>query len=298
MTAQQQTEYNRKGDEAMKLLDYSDARLFYGEGMPGCDMYSIRQLTTIWVANEQMRTSMYNLMNQCMSCLRVKATENDTTAISSLIFYYTEGIGTPKSDELAAYWAERLHELRQPAAAEPIAALPETLRLPIRFFAGYTYSVFAPVGVTMGGVGKRFGGYLRFKTNLSFQSNAKFTGNAPGGIPEETLLKAVDKKYNAYAVTGGLVMRYQPFSFSLGLGYWRRDEVYRYEEVDDLGNGKGIYSWYEKADAPYKGIALEVDGMMEFGRLYVTAGSNLMNFKDGNKLKFNNDVNVGIGVFF
>ncbi|MDR1357644.1 MAG: hypothetical protein LBJ58_08250 [Tannerellaceae bacterium] len=51
----------------MKRLDYSDARLFYSEGMPYCDVYSISQLTTIWTKNERMRTSMYNLMNRCLS---------------------------------------------------------------------------------------------------------------------------------------------------------------------------------------------------------------------------------------
>lgn len=33
LLAQQKTEYNRKGDEAMKRLDYSDARMWYEEGV-------------------------------------------------------------------------------------------------------------------------------------------------------------------------------------------------------------------------------------------------------------------------
>ena len=32
LLAQQRTEYNRKGDEAMKRLDYSDAKMWYEEG--------------------------------------------------------------------------------------------------------------------------------------------------------------------------------------------------------------------------------------------------------------------------
>jgi hypothetical protein len=294
ITAQQQTEYNKKGDEAMKLLDYSDARLFYGEGMPVCDMYSIQQLTTIWVANERMRTSMYNMMNQCLSCLSVKATENDTAAIASLIFYYTEGIGTSKSDELAAYWSERLHELTQPAESETVYAVQEKPKTPLRFFAGYTFSVSTPVGITLGCAGKRLGGYVRLKSNLSFQSNEKFTGNAPASIPSGTMLEAVDKKFNSYSATGGLMIRFKPVAFSVGAGYWKRDLLYKYEEVDDLGKGKGAYSWYEKADAPYKGLALEADAMVQFGRFYLTAGYSMMRFKE----KFNQDLNAGIGVFF
>ena len=37
LLAQQKTEYNRKGDEAMKRLDYSDARMWYEEGVVQCD---------------------------------------------------------------------------------------------------------------------------------------------------------------------------------------------------------------------------------------------------------------------
>ena len=39
LLAQQRTEYNRKGDEAMKRLDYSDAKMWYEEGVSQCDAY-------------------------------------------------------------------------------------------------------------------------------------------------------------------------------------------------------------------------------------------------------------------
>lgn len=42
LMAQQLTEYNRKGDEAMKRQDYSDARMWYEEGIANCDSYSIK----------------------------------------------------------------------------------------------------------------------------------------------------------------------------------------------------------------------------------------------------------------
>ena len=38
LLAQQRTEYNRKGDEAMKRLDYSDAKMWYEEGVSQCDV--------------------------------------------------------------------------------------------------------------------------------------------------------------------------------------------------------------------------------------------------------------------
>ena len=122
LLAQQRTEYNRKGDEAMKRLDYSDAKMWYEEGVSQCDAYSIDQLTTIWLSNERMRPSMRSLMNKCLNCLTVKATEDDPDAISKLIIYYSEGIGTPKSEELATYWKEYQEMLLKPAepAAQPI----------------------------------------------------------------------------------------------------------------------------------------------------------------------------------
>jgi hypothetical protein len=297
--AQQNTEYNRKGNEAMKRLDYSDARLFYSEGVFYCDIYSISQLTAIWMVNEQMRTSMYNLMSRCLNCLNVKATENDTTAISLLIRYYTEGIGTNPSEELAIHWTEQLEEINTPPVViQNILPEVKPARRPVDFFAGYTFSVFSPAGITVGGTGRRWGGYARFKTNLSFQGyEAGFTGREPQ-IPKETRLKAMDKKFNSYAVTGGLVVRYEPFCFSLGAGYWKRDVVFKYEEIDDTGMGTGAYLRYKKTDAPYKGIAVDMDAMMKIGRWYVAAGCNLLNFKDGSNLKFNVDLNAGIGIFF
>lgn len=53
LLAQQRTEYNRKGDEAMKRQDYSDARMWYEEGISNCDSYSIDQLTAIWKTNKK-----------------------------------------------------------------------------------------------------------------------------------------------------------------------------------------------------------------------------------------------------
>jgi hypothetical protein len=313
LIAQQQTEYNKKGDEAMKRSDYNDARLFYGEGMPHCDMYSIKQLTTIWISNEAMRTSMYNLMNRCLNCLNVKATENDTTAISLLVLYYTEGIGTARSNEMVAYWTEQLKEINKPVV-EPDRS-PETIpsvRYPITYFAGYTFSVLTPAGITIGAAGKRFGGYLRFKTNLSFQGyEGSFTGKGPANIPAGTFLKpvfetedkaeekAIKKESNFYTVTGGLMLRYKPFLFSVGLGYWQRDVMYKYAEVDDIGNETGNYFWYKHTDASCKGIAADVDVIWQIGNFYVSAGTNLLNYiKENNNLKINVDLNAGVGVFF
>lgn len=288
--AQQQTEYNKKGDEAMKRLDYSDARLFYGEGVPNCDMYSINQLTTIWLANEKMRTSMHNQMSRCLSCLSVKATENDSTAVAKLVLYYYEGIGTPKSEELATYWAERLVELRNPA--------PETNgnygyvpppRTPMQFFGGYTYSIEAPVGITVGGVGQRFGWYARFRTNMSFQSfDQTFSGDKPSS---GEIFKKLKKKTNSYAATAGLLVKCTPWLYaSIGGGYGKRDLLYQFANIGDDGSELET-EWYKKTDSSYNGVSLDLDVMLRYGFLYLSLGCNTLNFEYV-------DLNAGIGVFF
>ncbi|MDR1200973.1 MAG: hypothetical protein LBL58_04970 [Tannerellaceae bacterium] len=289
--AQQQTEYNRKGDEAMKRLDYSDARLFYGEGVPYCDMYSINQLTTIWIANEQMRTSMHNQMSRCLSCLSVKATENDTTAVSKLILYYTEGIGTPKSEELAFYWTDRLEELQNPVPENNgYSGYEKPVRTPMQFFGGYTYSQQAPFGITIGGVGERFGWYVRFKTNMSFQSSDyEFSGkrfNREGEFKNNH-----KKKTNSYAATAGLLIKCTPWLYtSVGAGYGKRDLLYQYTRLNnDLEELET--EWYKKMDSSYNGASIDLDFMLHFGFLYVNVGCNTLNFEYV-------DLNAGIGVFF
>jgi hypothetical protein len=303
LIAQQQTEYNRKGDEAMKNLDYSDARLFYGEGITYCDMYSINQLTTIWIANKQMRTSMYNLMNRCLSCLNVKAVGNDTAAITQLILYYTEGIATPKSDEMANYWTVRLQEIKK-TEVDTISVVPKRVKQPMQFFVGYNFSLRSPFGITVGGVSGQWGWYSRLKSNLSFLSYENvFSGDAPNkiGIPEDIYLQKTGKtQFNSYSFTGGLVYRYEPFSFSVGLGYRQNNRIQEYEEFDDGGIKKNISHFYKAVDGSHKGVAAEVDCIVEIGKLYITAGCNILSYQNKveNELTFDVDLNAGIGVFF
>ncbi len=286
--AQQQTEYNKRGDEAMKRRDFSDARLFYGQGVPNCDMYSIHQLTRIWMTNEKMRTSMYNVMRRCFNCLVVKAEENDTTAISKVILYYSEGIGTSQNDQLAAIWSKKLDEIRNPIIDDNTVVSKERMK----FFAGYTFSPLAPVGFTVGGVGKRFGWYTRFKTNTSFQSfEGEFSGEKPGDMPEPN--KSLKQKANTYSVTAGLVVKCTPWLYtSLGAGYGKRDLLRLYSLLDDKGGiDPSNQIWYKKTDSSYNGASVELDFIVKLGTFYLTAGCNTLNFEYI-------DLNAGAGVFF
>lgn len=301
--AQQRAEYNRKGDEAMERLDYSDARMWYEEGVAVCDSYSINQLTEIWLSNDQMRPSMRSLMNKCLNCLTVKATEDDPEAISQLIIYYTEGIGTPKSEELASYWEqyqesqEKQVELNVFQPADEVTVFTDRR---MRFFAGYAYSIESPYGITIGGIAKRFGWYVRFKTNMSFDSYEEEC-NDEGDIINFT--RSSDESYepsasessktNSLAGTAGLIVKCCPWLYaSVGLGYGERTLLHPFTTHSYADYSSTRELWCKNVDSSYSGVTVELDFMVKLtSSIYVSAGCNTIKFEYV-------DLNAGLGVFF
>ena len=77
---------------------------------------------------------MRSLMNKCLNCLTVSATEDDPQAIEQLVVYYREGIGTPKNEELAVYWENYREELLAPK--EEVNAAPDTIVIDHIYFRG------------------------------------------------------------------------------------------------------------------------------------------------------------------
>ncbi len=298
--SQQSAEYNRKGDDAMKRLDYSDAKMWYEEGVARCDTYSINRLTTIWLSKKQMRPSMRSLMNKCLNCLTVKATDDDANAISKLILYYTEGIGTPINKELATYWQEYQDKLLRGRQIQLEDSTSLSYKRRMEFFIGYSYSIESPYGIMFGGVGYRLGWYVRFKTNMSFMS---YTGECDNkgeiiGFPnegEESYEPDVNRssKTNSISGTGGLIVECLPWLYaSVGLGYGKRVLLHpfvthSYENYDDSQS-----FWCKNIDASYEGVAAELDLMIKITpSIFFDVGCNTINFKYV-------DLNVGVGVFF
>lgn len=299
--AQQKTEYNRKGDDAMKRLDYSDARMWYEEGVVECDPYSIKQLTGIWQANQRMRPSMRSLMTKCLNCLIAKANVEDTTAISHLIVYYREGIGAPnKNEKLALQWTDRLEELRKPV--EIITYLPVEVKKqskpkePMKFFAGYAYSIEMPYGITVGGIKSRLGWFARFRTNMSFndyKGECRGTGEMVSPLPGNAIFNFTnEKKVNSYAGVAGLVVKCVPWLYtSVGLGYGSRELLCEYTVTDPSDYRKQEAYWCKNTDYSYSGLAADLDVMIKLGPVFVSVGCNTLNFKYI-------DLNAGLGVFF
>ena len=298
--AQQRAEYNRKGDEAMKRQDYRDAKMWYEEGVSYCDMYSIDKLTEIWIKDESSRSSMRSLMSKCLNCLNVLGTEQDTTAIHQLILYYQKGISTPVSDELSEYWTEKLEQVRNQMLYVPSDEVVsfEEKKERMKFFIGYQYAIEAPYGLTVGGVGKRLGWYVRFKTNMSFdkyytaECNSQNGGELIESLSEDAYYFTNERKKSLYAFTGGLVIKCTNWLYtSVGVGYGERTLLYEYYTIDHQTGTLGSQSWAKHLDASYVGVAGDIDVMCKLGPVYLSVGCNTINFKYA-------DLNAGVGVFF
>ncbi len=296
--AQQQTEYNRKGDEALKRKDYRDAKMWFEEGVSYCDAYSIDKLTEIWLTNERMRPSMRSLMNKCLNCLNVRGTEQDTTAMHQLVLYYEKGIGASANEELAHYWAHKLVEARKPVELSYTTGQLKKERQQMALFVGYHYSIEAPYGLTIGGIKKYVGWYVRFKTNMGFDKyttkcSDRNEGEIIGLSSNQSYYFTGNKKKNSYAVTAGMVIKCTNWLYtSVGFGYGSRTLLYEYRVVDyQTAEEEKDAAWAKHLDASKTGVAADWDMMLKFGKFFISAGCSTINFKYA-------DLNAGAGVFF
>ena len=294
-------EYIKKGDEAMKNLEYSKAFMFYGEVFNlECNTHSIDRLITIWIAQDSLRASMDYVMRKCLTCLEEEAKLNDTTSMNLLVTYYSEGIGAMKNEAMAEYWKERLDEVRTPNRDEtrPINVRPPREKVKMQFFAGYAANYLAPVGLTVGGVGNSVGWYLRFRTNLSFQDYSEEcddAGNISGGLNGGRSLpeRLPGKKTNALIGTGGIMVKVdQAFYLSAGIGYCSREVIYQFQSIGVTESYPEGDFWAKKTSTAISGVAFDLDGTFRIGKsFYGAVGVSSLNFKYVY-------ANAGFGVFF
>lgn len=298
LLAQRFSEYNKKGDEALIRNDVADAKMWFEEGVTYCDSYSIEKLTTIWIENESVRSSMRSLMIKCFNCLNIQATDNDTTAMTRLITYYEKGIGIPQSPELAEYWKEQLkantlnNEEKLMSNNTPIEVKTEST--PVNLIIGYSYSPSAPYGMTLGLIGKRWGGYIRLKTNMTF-GKTSFTCNDNEIInyTDASYYRFDKKQVSRFGVTGGLVLRFLPWLYtSFGVGYGERELQWHATAYSYSDNNNRSEFWCENTSSSYKGIETEADVIVRvWKKLYFNVGFNSIN------LGFV-DLNTGLGFVF
>jgi hypothetical protein len=298
--AQQQTEYNRKGDEAMRRKDYRDAKMWYEEGVSYCDPYSINQLTLIWVTDANMHSSMGPVMNKCLNCLNNMAiSKKDTLAMKKLILFYTDGIGTAKDENSANSWHEMLMQLRNPYPSVG----PKKSREKMKFFIGFSsLPPVAPYGIQIGGT-SAVGWYVRARTNMVFPHNDTALNGEKieytnGRIP---VFDAQDEMYRSlpeiqksmWMGTGGLIFKVSPaVRLSAGAGYVQYEETHEYEKIDPITSLPGERGRVINKDVSFRSVAIDADAMILLGkRFYGTVGCSVLN------LKFIYP-SAGIGIFF
>jgi hypothetical protein len=312
--AQRQTEYNQKGDEAMRRKDYRDAKLWYEEGVSYCDPYSINQLTAIWVTDESMHLSLGPVMNKCLDCLNSMAiSKKDTLAMKKLILFYSDGIGTSKDENSANSWREMLMQLRNPY---PELYRPKKQQKKTFFFAGLSsLPPVAPYGIQLGGGGS-VGWYVRARSNLVFprktngvecvngeKNGTDYSGKIPAFDETGQLYRFIPSGDETFAEgeksmligTAGLMFKIVPNVYlSAGAGYVKYDVSYEYEKIDKnsalpVENGRG---WARNKDISYQSVAVDVDAMVVMGKwFYATAGCSVLDLKYIYP-------NVGVGIFF
>ncbi|MDR2469804.1 MAG: hypothetical protein LBD27_04910 [Tannerella sp.] len=307
----QLTEYNQKGDEAMQQKDYQDAKMWYEEGVSYCNPYSINRLIDIWTEDRSIRSSMGPVMNKCLDCLHNMAiSRRDTLAMKKLIFFYTEGIGTSKDETSANSWQEMLEQIRNPYVAGQ--SRPGKPREKMKFFAGFSASSVAPVGIQIGSTGA-VGWYARIRTNLVFpqntavkcengrESGGNYTGTIPEfdhkSPPEMYRFTSAALKKSLWTGTVGIVFRVMPNVYlSAGAGYAQYSVLHEYEKIDNAGspvpNSRG---WAINTDESFKSAAIDVDAKVVFGKqFYGTAGCSMLHLKSTKHIY----PNIGIGYFF
>jgi len=304
--AQSDTDYNRRGDRALQLLDYMDARMWYSEGIESCNEYSIRQLTKIWDSQASMRSGMYVLMSKCLACLERQALSDHIEAIRMLAEYYERGIGTEADVEKAELWRRRAFDI---LFGENIPVPTDTVEVPVvapvekkipfykdfSYFFAYSPTYTMPFGLTFGLINEnRIGGYVSFRSNLSFYKTDSICNDniIPGyGKNTQYCFDTEKKKRNYHLFTAGILFPVLKNAFmSVGMGYGKRD-FFRYGYVFDDPSDIRSEEWYHNVSKSYNGLSLEVGGIYRYKNMVFSAGVNSIALKDI-------DVFAGVGYSF
>jgi hypothetical protein len=292
-----QTEYNIRGDAAKERKDYQTAMFWYEEGVSVCNRHSIDQLTAIWKEDADMHASMQVAMGKCLDCLINLATNNkDTLAIIQLIDYYSEGIGTVKSEVTANFWKEQIELIRNPITVS------STPKEPMKFFLGYHASLIkAPFGFQVGGMGKSVGWYVRFRSNFTFQPSQYVCEVINDHLHIEELNKddimyrpTTNIKETWLTGSAGIMFKVVPnIAVSAGIGYWDRKYQREFVKVDDKGKEiPGSSGWARDKHRSMDGFSVDLDGSYLFnGKIYGSLGVSSLNFKYVYP-------NVGVGFYF
>jgi hypothetical protein len=313
MSAQADTDYNRKGDQALQRHDYMDARMWYSEGIEDCDKYSIRRLTTLWNNQASMRSSMHVLMSRCFECLGNQVLSGDTDAMLSLSEYYKKGIGVEIDTIKSEFWEKRamglyigghyngktnatiIDTIKVIDPTPKNATKKEPFYKDFEYFVSYSPSWLMPAGISFGILNDgKLGFYLDYRMNLDLtKSELECENGIIPGLDPNLYAKSEEatERWNHYMITTGVIFPVINNAFiTLGAGYGRRDLYRRIPVGTKLTEELSLILYRDIKDS-YQGVSMQLGGSYRYKYLIFSGGINSISFKDL-------DGYVGLGYVF
>jgi len=299
-------DHNVEGDLALGKKDYQSARSLYSEGLGSCNLYSIQKLTDIWKEQSQMRASMRLAMWRSYNCLVSLAEQHNQDAMLLISEYYKRGIGIEIDSVRAEYWLNEYgRSIGLPVRTLPIdtvriidslnvnpIVIPKAPRKSIlsdRFYSffAYTYSLFEPVGATIGFYDK-FGFYLSYRTDLNSGDYIYTCNNkeVPDIGVENPRYEFARERWKCDMVMGGVFIPLydRKFFLSVGGGYAERNyfrEIVSVSESNQpFDRNRQTSAWCLNTEASYKGWVAEIGGMWKWKRLIIFGGVNSTKLRD------------------
>ena len=308
--SQSNTDYNSRGEQALLRGDYNEARTWFSEGLPSCNLNSIGQLTRIWEEQENMRRSLAMTMRRCFDCIKPLAEQKNPDAMHLLSEYYKYGIGVETDSIQSEVWYKEYLASQSPqieteddSIQTPDSTtlfspkIPKKSILSDKFysFASYTYSPTMPFGITIGGFSK-YGLYFSYKTsesrNYDFECNNMEVIHTDLITDVKPLYQFDREDWTAEMITGGILfpLQKEKFYLSLGGGYAKRNYFRSIVSEDIIIEGRNS-AWCYNTEASYQSAVVEVGGLFKWKKLILTGGVNSTGFKDL-------DGYIGLGISF
>ena len=155
---------------------------------------------------------------------------------------------------------EQLSKLSNPEeqlpALEKRLPSPKEKPTPLNLIIGYNFTPSAPYGITFGLLGKRWGGYLRLKSNMTF-GKTTVDCNESGilNYTEGAYYKFDRERISRFGITGGLIVKILPWlSASVGVGYGERELQCMPQPIAIQIIVLTTELWCENVTGSYKGI--------------------------------------------
>lgn len=167
-------------------------------------------------------------------------------------------------------------------------------KIPKEFMVSYLGSLDAPLGITVGQLGK-MGWYASVKTGTNFNSPQYTYGGEEWdpefSDPQYYLFNDVEE-LRRLSITGGLTWQLgRNFFIFTGGGFGMKDHLWQMELYDYDTDSKTGEEYVKQPDYSYAGAELEAGFILRIGSFLLEGGATTVNFKYTN-------VTMGVGLAF